>query len=240
MLLDEGNSRFGAETRKRTNALRFRHWNIKRRHFNRSIPVLPSTSSETTQKKAAATIRSGLAITHLNNARSFHILSGILIGYTTITCDLVANRRNKEVIVPIEWKDGDTRKFEQQLEETTRGNSTKGWKTHESRRYVDSHPKCNSYNCNHPGACILGTKDNLAGYTTRYYRKERKVRRTGKGAKRRKTQGRVFAIGTEEAHQDPIQVLINMQQVENDSRSHMSLILGELITHTKTPRNTHT
>ncbi|KAJ9536388.1 hypothetical protein OSB04_un000448 [Centaurea solstitialis] len=49
---------------------------------------------------------------------------------------------------------------------------------------MDSHPKCNSYNCNHPGASILGTKDNLVGYTTPYYRKERKVRRTGKGAKR--------------------------------------------------------
>ncbi|KAJ9544510.1 hypothetical protein OSB04_024217 [Centaurea solstitialis] len=48
---------------------------------------------------------------------------------------------------------------------------------------MDSHPKCTSYNCNHLGACILGTKDNLVGYTTRYYRKERKVRRTGKGAK---------------------------------------------------------
>ncbi|KAJ9539281.1 hypothetical protein OSB04_032014 [Centaurea solstitialis] len=39
---------------------------------------------------------------------------------------------------------------------------------------MDSHPKCNSYNCNHPGASILGTKDNLVGYTTPYYRKERK------------------------------------------------------------------
>ncbi|KAJ9544750.1 hypothetical protein OSB04_024457 [Centaurea solstitialis] len=58
-----------------------------------------------------------------------------------------------------------------------------GVKTYESRQYMDSHPKCNSYNCNHPGACIRGTKDNLVGYTTRYYRKERKVRRTGKGAK---------------------------------------------------------
>ncbi|KAJ9553075.1 hypothetical protein OSB04_017120 [Centaurea solstitialis] len=58
-----------------------------------------------------------------------------------------------------------------------------GVKTYESRQYMDSHPKCNSYNCNHPGACIRGTKDNLVGYTTRYYRKERKVRRTGRGAK---------------------------------------------------------
>ncbi|KAJ9558214.1 hypothetical protein OSB04_012828 [Centaurea solstitialis] len=58
-----------------------------------------------------------------------------------------------------------------------------GVKTYESRQYMDSHPKCNSYNCNHPGACIRDTKDNLVGYTTRYYRKERKVRRTGKGAK---------------------------------------------------------
>ncbi|KAJ9547162.1 hypothetical protein OSB04_019705 [Centaurea solstitialis] len=39
---------------------------------------------------------------------------------TQVTTDLVANRRNKEVIVPIEWKDGNTRKFEHQSEETTR------------------------------------------------------------------------------------------------------------------------
>ncbi|KAJ9560458.1 hypothetical protein OSB04_005618 [Centaurea solstitialis] len=39
---------------------------------------------------------------------------------TQITTDLVANRRNKDVIVPIEWKDGNTRKFEHQSEETTR------------------------------------------------------------------------------------------------------------------------
>ncbi|KAJ9543534.1 hypothetical protein OSB04_023241 [Centaurea solstitialis] len=48
---------------------------------------------------------------------------------------------------------------------------------------MDTLPKCNSYDYNHPRACILGTKDNLVGYTARYYRKERKVRRTGKGAK---------------------------------------------------------
>ncbi|KAJ9542579.1 hypothetical protein OSB04_029085 [Centaurea solstitialis] len=43
-----------------------------------------------------------------------------LISKYTITTDLVANRRNKEVIVPIEWKYGNTRKFEHQSEETTR------------------------------------------------------------------------------------------------------------------------
>ncbi|KAJ9544960.1 hypothetical protein OSB04_024667 [Centaurea solstitialis] len=74
-------------------------------------------------------------------------------------------------------------------EETTQGHSDKsrkevrnfGVRTHESRRYMDSHPKCNSYNCNHLGACILGTKDNLVGYTTRYYRKERKDARPKEG-----------------------------------------------------------
>ncbi|KAJ9561914.1 hypothetical protein OSB04_007074 [Centaurea solstitialis] len=38
---------------------------------------------------------------------------------TKVTTDLVVNRRNKEVIIPIEWKDGNARKFEHQSEEKT-------------------------------------------------------------------------------------------------------------------------
>ncbi|KAJ9544313.1 hypothetical protein OSB04_024020 [Centaurea solstitialis] len=105
----------------------------------------------------------------LQNSRSREVVPTIV---TKVTPDLVANRRNKS-------------------EETSQGHSDKsgkevrnfGVKTHESRQYMDSHPKCTSYDCDHPGACTLGTKDNLVGYTARYYRKERKVRRTGKGAK---------------------------------------------------------
>ncbi|KAJ9545164.1 hypothetical protein OSB04_024871 [Centaurea solstitialis] len=51
---------------------------------------------------------------------------------TKVITDLIASRRSKEVIVPIEWKDGNTRKFEHQSEETTRVNSTKGWKVAEN------------------------------------------------------------------------------------------------------------
>ncbi|KAJ9556207.1 hypothetical protein OSB04_010821 [Centaurea solstitialis] len=45
---------------------------------------------------------------------------------------------------------------------------------------MDSPPKCTRYNCNHLRACILGTKCKLAGHTTRYYRKVRKVKKGGK------------------------------------------------------------
>ncbi|KAJ9535819.1 hypothetical protein OSB04_un001030 [Centaurea solstitialis] len=38
------------------------------------------------------------------------------------------NRRNKEVIIPIEWKDGNARKFEHQSEETTRDKSIRSRK----------------------------------------------------------------------------------------------------------------
>ncbi|KAJ9544303.1 hypothetical protein OSB04_024010 [Centaurea solstitialis] len=51
---------------------------------------------------------------------------------TKVITDLVASRRSKEVIVPIEWKDGNTRKFKHQSEETTRVNSTKGWNVAEN------------------------------------------------------------------------------------------------------------
>ncbi|KAJ9536144.1 LOW QUALITY PROTEIN: hypothetical protein OSB04_un000677 [Centaurea solstitialis] len=44
---------------------------------------------------------------------------------TKVTTDLVANRRNKEVIIPIEWKDGNARKFDYQSEETARDKQSK-------------------------------------------------------------------------------------------------------------------
>ncbi|KAJ9556063.1 hypothetical protein OSB04_010677 [Centaurea solstitialis] len=97
-------------------------------------------------------------------------------------------KRNGEIILSIEWKDDNKRKLEHQSEEMTRSNLDKSWKvarnfglkTQESGKYMGSPPKCTRYNCNHLGACILGTKCKQAGHTTRYYRKVKKVKKGGK------------------------------------------------------------
>ncbi|KAJ9566674.1 hypothetical protein OSB04_002640 [Centaurea solstitialis] len=95
---------------------------------------------------------------------------------TQVVSNLIARRKNDEVIVSIKWKDGKTRKVEHQQEEMTRNNSSRSHKvgrnarakTQNSRRYLGSLPKCNNCNRHHFGVCFQYTRCNQLGHTTRY------------------------------------------------------------------------
>ncbi|KAJ9535981.1 LOW QUALITY PROTEIN: hypothetical protein OSB04_un000857 [Centaurea solstitialis] len=92
---------------------------------------------------------------------------------TQVLSNLIAQRKNGEVIVSIKWKDGRARKVEHQQEEMTWNNSSRSHevgknarvKAHNSRRYLGSLPKCNSCNRHHPGVVF---RCNQLGHTTRY------------------------------------------------------------------------
>ncbi|KAJ9547871.1 hypothetical protein OSB04_020414 [Centaurea solstitialis] len=99
---------------------------------------------------------------------------------TQVVSNLIARRKNDEVIVSIKWKDGKTRKVEHQQEEMTRNNSSRSHKVgrnarakaQNSRRYLGSLPKCNNCNRHHFGVCFQCTRCNQLGHTTRYCKKD--------------------------------------------------------------------
>ncbi|KAJ9535787.1 hypothetical protein OSB04_un001056 [Centaurea solstitialis] len=95
---------------------------------------------------------------------------------TQVVSNLIARRKNGEVIVSIKWKDGKARKVEHQQEEMTRNNSSRSHKvgrnarvkTQNSRQYLGSLPKCNSCNRHPFGVCFQCTRCNQLEHTARY------------------------------------------------------------------------
>ncbi|KAJ9561582.1 hypothetical protein OSB04_006742 [Centaurea solstitialis] len=95
---------------------------------------------------------------------------------TQVVSNLIARRKNGEVIVSIKWKDGKARKVEHQQKEMTRNNSSRSHevgrnaraKAQNSRRYLGSLPKCNNCNRHHFGICFQCTRCNQLGHTARY------------------------------------------------------------------------
>ncbi|KAJ9557529.1 hypothetical protein OSB04_012143 [Centaurea solstitialis] len=95
---------------------------------------------------------------------------------TQVVSNLIARRKNGEVIVSIKWKDGKARKVEHQQEEMTRNSSSRSHevgrnarvKTQNSRQYLGSLPKCNNCNRHHFGVCFQCTRCNQLGHTARY------------------------------------------------------------------------
>ncbi|KAJ9544276.1 hypothetical protein OSB04_023983 [Centaurea solstitialis] len=95
---------------------------------------------------------------------------------TQVVSNLIARRKNGEVIVSIKWKDGKARKVEHQQEEMTRNNSSRSHevgrnaraRAQNSRRYLSSLPKCNNCNRHHFGVCFQCTRCNQLGHTARY------------------------------------------------------------------------
>ncbi|KAJ9552691.1 hypothetical protein OSB04_016736 [Centaurea solstitialis] len=99
---------------------------------------------------------------------------------TQVVSNLIARRKNGEVIVSIKWKDGKARKVEHHQKEMTRNNSSRSHevgrnarvKAQNSRRYLGSLPKCNSCNRHHFGVCFQCTRCNQLGHTARYCKKD--------------------------------------------------------------------
>ncbi|KAJ9545056.1 hypothetical protein OSB04_024763 [Centaurea solstitialis] len=95
---------------------------------------------------------------------------------TQVVSNLIARRKNDEVIVSIEWKDGKARKVGHQQEEMTRNDLSRSHevgrnaraKAQNSRRYLGSLPKCNSCNRHHFGVCFQCTRCNQLEHTARY------------------------------------------------------------------------
>ncbi|KAJ9561903.1 hypothetical protein OSB04_007063 [Centaurea solstitialis] len=95
---------------------------------------------------------------------------------TQVVSNLIARRKNGEVIVSIKWKDGEARKVEHQQEEMTRNNSSRSHKvgrnarvkTQNSRQYLGSLPKCNSCNRHPFGVCFQCARCNQLEHTARY------------------------------------------------------------------------
>ncbi|KAJ9544586.1 hypothetical protein OSB04_024293 [Centaurea solstitialis] len=95
---------------------------------------------------------------------------------TQVVSNLIARRKNDEVIVSIKWKDGKARKVGHQQEEMTRNNLSRSHevgrnaraKAQNSRRYLGSLPKCNNCNRHHFGICFQCTRCNQLGHTARY------------------------------------------------------------------------
>ncbi|KAJ9545021.1 hypothetical protein OSB04_024728 [Centaurea solstitialis] len=144
---------------------------------------------------------------------------------TQVVANLIARRRNGEVIVSIKRKDGKARKVEHKQEKMIRNNSSRSHevvrnvrvKTQNSRRYFGYLPKCNNCNQHHFGVCFQCTRCNQLRHTARPLHdrcprlnrrsigtskrnKKKRVNRENQGFK---AQEGAFVIGTEEARQDP-------------------------------------
>ncbi|KAJ9539085.1 hypothetical protein OSB04_031818 [Centaurea solstitialis] len=95
---------------------------------------------------------------------------------TQVVSDLIARRKNDEVIVSIKWKDGKARKVGHQQVEMTRNNLSRSHevgrnaraKAQNSRRYLGSLPKCNNCNRHHFGVCFRCARCNQLRHTARY------------------------------------------------------------------------
>ncbi|KAJ9541255.1 hypothetical protein OSB04_027761 [Centaurea solstitialis] len=95
---------------------------------------------------------------------------------TQVVSDLIARRKNDEVIVSIKWKDGKARKVGHQQVKTTRNNLSRSHevgrnaraKAQNSRRYLGSLPKCNNCNRHHFGVCFRCARCNQLRHTARY------------------------------------------------------------------------
>ncbi|KAJ9535725.1 hypothetical protein OSB04_un001125 [Centaurea solstitialis] len=132
---------------------------------------------------------------------------------TQVVSNLIARRKNGEVIVSIKWKDGKARKVEHQQEEMTRNNSSRSHKVGRNARCT----RCNQLEhtaryCMNDVRRKCFKYGNVGHFRDRYPRLNKRSISTSKRNKKKrvnreyqgcKAQEGAFVIGTEEACQDP-------------------------------------